>query len=42
MIHDLETHYMGKVYDQNLPIIVDYNESMSVPDMNLFTPDDVL
>jgi hypothetical protein len=32
MIRDLETHYMGKVYDQNLPITVDYNESMSVPD----------
>jgi hypothetical protein len=37
---DLETHYMGKVYDQNLPTIVDYNESMSAP--NLFTSDDVL
>jgi hypothetical protein len=41
MIHDLETHYMGKVYDQNLPITVDYKESMYVPDMNLFTLDDV-
>jgi hypothetical protein len=40
MIRDLETHYMGKVYDQNLPTIVDYNGSMSAP--NLFTSDDVL
>jgi hypothetical protein len=42
MIHDPKTHYVEKVYNQNLPIIVDYNESMFVPDMNLFTPDDVL
>jgi hypothetical protein len=42
IIHDLETHYMGKVYNQNLPITVDYNKSISVLDMNVFTPDDVL
>ena len=40
MIQDRETHYMGKVYDQNLPTTVDYNESMSAP--NIFTTDDVL
>jgi hypothetical protein len=40
MIRDLETHYMRKVYDQNIPTTVDYNESMSAP--NIFTSDDVL
>jgi hypothetical protein len=42
MIHDPKTHYMEKVYNQNLPIIVDCNKSMSVSNMSLFTPDDVL
>jgi hypothetical protein len=49
MIHDPKTHYMERVYNQNLQIIVDCklkdkesNESMSVSNMILFTPDDVL
>jgi hypothetical protein len=39
MIRDIETHYTGEVYDQNLPTIEDYNESTSVP--SLFTLDNV-
>jgi hypothetical protein len=42
MIHDPKTHYMEKVYNQNLKIIVDCNEAMYVSNMSLFTPDDVL
>jgi hypothetical protein len=42
MIHDPKTYYMEKVYNQNLKIIVDCNEAMSVSNMSLFTPDDVL
>jgi hypothetical protein len=40
VIHDLETHYMRKFYDRNLPITVDFNESMSLRDLNIFTPND--
>jgi hypothetical protein len=42
MIHYPKTHYMEKVYSQNLPTRVDYNKSMSISNMSLFTPDDVL
>jgi hypothetical protein len=37
IIHDPKTHYMEKVYNQNLPIIVDYNKSMHVSKVSLFT-----
>jgi hypothetical protein len=42
IIHDPNTHYMEKVYNQNLPIIVDCNKSMFVSSVSLFTPYDVL
>jgi hypothetical protein len=42
MIHDPKTHYMENVYNQNLPIIVDCNKSMSVSNMSLFMLDDFL
>jgi hypothetical protein len=42
MIHDPETYYMEKVYNQNLKIIVDCNEAMTLSNMSLFTPYDVL
>ena len=42
IIHDPKTHYMEKVYTHNLPIIMDYDKSMSISNVSLFTSDDVL
>ena len=42
IIHDPKIHYMEKVYNQNLQIIMDYNKSMFVSNASLLTSDDVL